>query len=894
MEESTRKQWWWIVKVVAAIVGVLILVQVFFMVMNQQIVKKWYITHQDPIIIKTIKRIEWPVNALDKLLKDINPLMKQSIAVPGVGTPSFNVLMSDKDIQALTDTFQLARDNTYMYDRFNQWRNVEVEVDGEKYDAKIKYYWQDTPNFMNTKKSFTIKFDDAYQTMKRIKFVLFEESVWVNRMYAYQQAKNTWLISIESFVGKLSFNGVNQGYYFVEEHIDENVLEKSGYSNSVVVKVWDAFNTFWESHNARHSFTTANLQVQTDNPLLEKQISYAFWVFMDAIKQHDLAWLEEYIDIDYRARFEALRNLIGDQHMIKGNNMKFFYNPANWKFYPIFRSEGNFESHQRVSFKPNESLEYGSYYEDAYLTPQWGNIVAVLNSDDTFRNLKYDYLYAMIDNADNMDLYNDLANRYRNVITKDVSNNYGSNYYHRDLMRGQKMLKANISLTQDYLWFARMFVDAEIDHDSDTITITISPDSMAPLHIDQLSISYTWSLGTGNLLVSHLDWIQLVDNAYYDQASIELASALGSEVYTHHLDEAMDISRAVYQYRLDLPDGVTDLKQITVQAHNMLTGEPLVDHMIETNISTRIQAQWLPRTLARLESYGFGMDEDTRELSLASGSYLVDEDLIIPVGYRFVLETWVQIRIDPGVSVLSFSPIDIRGDEDAQVVVSSSSSDEPYGVFGYIGDGTETSTIRYLDISWGSEVLINGRFVSGWFSLYFTDVVMDHVTIRGHRADDGLNIKYGEVMVTNTMFVSNFADQFDCDYCTWEVSNNTFVTDQNNSDGDGLDVSGSDLLVKNNLFKGFGDKWMSIGEGTTINLIGNSFVDNTIWIAIKDGSHVILGASVFEGNTTDISMYIKKDIFSAPVLEADKAMVKSLVVETDESSVVEYRAENEE
>lgn len=889
MKTLRRKQLWWILKIVVSLLTILIVTQVFFMFFNHQILQKWYLTHQDPTVMKLIKRVEWPINTLDRFLKDLNPLMRESIPITGVNIPEFNVILSNKDIQALTTTFQLARENTYMYDRFNQWRKVQVQVDGKKLSAKIKYYWQDTPNFMNTKKSFTLKFDDSYKTMKRIKFVLFEESVWINRMYAYEQARKTWLISIDNFVGKLSFNGVNQGYYFIEEHIDENVLEKSGYSNNVIVKVWDAFNTFWESHNTRHSFTPANFEVLTDNPLLEKQISYAFWVFINAIEQKDFELIQKYIDIDYRARFEALRNLIGDKHMIKGNNMKFFYNLANSKFYPIFRSEWNFESHQRVSFKTYENLEYGSYYEDAYQTVQWWNITAILNSNDMFRNLKYNYLYSMIQNTKSIELYSILQDRYDTIITRDVTNNYGYNYYHRDLKRGQEILKTNVWLIHKYLSFSRIFVNAEINHDTDTITITVSPDSMAPLTINQMSIGYSWWTTTGSLTLTTLSGNQLQKSMYYDKSHIHLTPSLSSELFNHHLDEKMNISRAEYEYVFEFPNSIIDLTTITIQATNTLTGKPLEDHVIETNISSVQKSSWLPRNISELLEYGFTANQDNQTITLTAESYLVTENIIVPAWYTLIIEAWVQMRIDPWISFISYSPIDIRGNEQNRVTISSSASNLPYGVFWYIGDSTKTTTIKYLDISWGSEVLINGLFVSGGFSLYFTDVIMDHVKISGHSADDGLNIKYGNVHVTNTLFNSNFADQFDCDYCTGEISDSTFTTDKINSDGDWLDVSGSDLLVKNNSFIGFGDKWMSIGEGTSVNLIGNSFIDNNIWIAIKDWSHATLGSAIFTDNKIDISMYIKKDIFSSPILLADESQIQSLIVETDTLSLIKYK-----
>jgi spore coat protein CotH len=51
----------------------------------------------------------------------------------------------------------------------------------------------------------------------------------------------------------LHINGIVQGAYFAEEHIDEYLLEKNGIADGVMVKIHDEFNANSNTlHNSRY------------------------------------------------------------------------------------------------------------------------------------------------------------------------------------------------------------------------------------------------------------------------------------------------------------------------------------------------------------------------------------------------------------------------------------------------------------------------------------------------------------------------------------------------------------------------------------------------------------------------------------------------------------------
>ena len=76
---------------------------------------------------------------------------------------------------------------------------------------------------------------------------------------------------------------------------------------------------------------------------------------------------------------------------------------------------------------------------------------------------------------------------------------------------------------------------------------------------------------------------------------------------------------------------------------------------------------------------------------------------------------------------------------------------------------------------------------------------------------------------------------------------------QSTANGDGLDLSGSQILAMNNQFSGFRDKGISIGEDSEVIVYKNFINRNNKGVAVKDLSHTYFIQNKFEDNEIDIS-----------------------------------------
>ncbi len=265
---------------------------------------------------------------------------------------------------------------------------------------------------------------------------------------------------------------------------------------------------------------------------------------------------------------------------------------------------------------------------------------------------------------------------------------------------------------------------------------------------------------------------------------------------------------------------------------------------------------------SELISIGF---EQLGDAFTLKGKGHVKKNIVVPSGYKLIFEPKSELFIDSAVNFLTYSQIEIKGKKNAPVKIFGKNGKE-YGIFGVIGDDKNYSTINYLEVSGGTEAKFNGVYMSGGFNIYHQNVVLKNTKVFGHRADDGLNIKYGKIHIDSCHFYENFADQVDLDFCFGILENSSFDNNAGDSNGDGLDFSGSEIIVSTCSFNEFSDKGISVGENTKAIVRNNQFNNNTLGMAIKDLSQITLIDNTFNNNKTAVSLYQKKPLFGGGTL----------------------------
>ena len=245
-----------------------------------------------------------------------------------------------------------------------------------------------------------------------------------------------------------------------------------------------------------------------------------------------------------------------------------------------------------------------------------------------------------------------------------------------------------------------------------------------------------------------------------------------------------------------------------------------------------------------------------RMLTLPEGRHAVRHNLTLPAGYGLSLRAGTVLEMGPSVSMVIYGPLQVAGTKDRPVRIVPAKSGETWGSVGVIRAGA-TSRVSHLEIEGGSETHINGVYLSGQLSFHWSDVELEDCSVAGARADDGLNIKKATFSIRRCLFQNNSADAFDGDWVRGTIESSVFV----DNEGDGVDLSGATVTIRDCVMEGMGDKALSVGEKSEVLAFNNVIRDSVIGVASKDLSNTKLYSSVFLDNETAVALYRKKQVF---------------------------------
>ena len=209
----------------------------------------------------------------------------------------------------------------------------------------------------------------------------------------------------------------------------------------------------------------------------------------------------------------------------------------------------------------------------------------------------------------------------------------------------------------------------------------------------------------------------------------------------------------------------------------------------------------------------------------------------------------------------------MRGTRELPVTIQNKNKEKSFGVLAIFGKNNVVNVlIDNLKINGGSEASLEGIRYLGQLSIHNANVEILESFIEGSSSDDGINIRDSKVLISNSTFKNNTADQIDLDFCFGEVSNNSFLIGKDNKtkidfNGDGLDLSGSTINISRNKFSGFLDKALSIGEESKALINNNLFENNKSAITVKDGSEAFVLSNDFIKNEHDFTLFMKKRFY---------------------------------
>jgi hypothetical protein len=262
-------------------------------------------------------------------------------------------------------------------------------------------------------------------------------------------------------------------------------------------------------------------------------------------------------------------------------------------------------------------------------------------------------------------------------------------------------------------------------------------------------------------------------------------------------------------------------------------------------------------------------------LRFRGGGHHLSADLILPPGIGLRIDAGTELRIDPGRSILVRGPLRIEGRPGRPVRIRRADESAAWGVLAAQGKGVTRpggtprlrAIVRHLELDGGSEDQLRGVWYTGQLSVYHQDLELSDSTLSRSANQDNLNVNRGAVEIRDCRFLESGDDAVDLDWATGSIRRS--LLSGTGPNGDGVDLAGSTLLLEDLVITSAGDKCISAGERSNVEVKGTLLRRCDIAVASKDSSRVSLEQSVLLDVGTAYDAYQKSRVFGPPTLSIE-------------------------
>ena len=836
--------------------------------------------------------------------------------------PLMELKLSKTDLAHFDDLYRKFEDPSYdnsYYTANNNWKKAKLRFDGELYNIKIRSMGSDpTSHRKDQFISYTIKLLNKKNINNLSRFnLIIHERIRPNRHLNIYMAEKFNVIHQGENLIRLKINGWEEKLYFMEERVRSDLMEthynsslkilrsrnQNGIVNdrTLIMNSNKDFSKVSDNDSLRikfeRIFDDENIKAENRAPIYERYLN-----LNNFLQNPDIEPATEFFNLEYISSFEAVRMVLG--FIGHGGNDYLVQNWADGKFYPVIHRDN-----VPIFLHDSDVLESQLYRIGNEPFP----LFVALNRSDEIRQHKYKKIYKLLTSDlelvsnDLMSLYEKYERlHYRGWLTQILRK--------LNLIGYRNTFTSNIKVVEKYL--EQFDPSVEFADLGNHWVMKIQPNSMSAIEVKKINIIIDSSdfSSDGNVNVSLFynkeDVYEKIEtkNVHYSINNQQCSIKMNIGELFDGINENMEKIKREYYFVFDL--GATPIESSAVLESvvfsNLVTsvGRKLNNINILTeipsNLLNNLNLEKKQKTILlndNILAHTHLHPSKKQTLVIKNGTYYIDEDLIIPQGFSLIFNAGAHLILGPEVMIVGSRDLFINGTQSKPVIIESRSNDFPFGSLGFYGNGETTVSINNLLLSGGSEGWHKGIYFSGALSIHNHSLVkIINSSFHNNYADDGLNVKFAnELLIEDCKFYNNYADQVDLDYCIGQVVKSVFSDSlQGDINGDGLDVSSSNLLIQSSTFYGFADKGISIGEDSRVFILENEILGNRHGIAIKDQSVLNIGSNNFKNNFLDIKIFQKKSIFGGATLRIPPSEKQKISIETDfRSRIIESIDENE-
>ena len=625
----------------------------------------------------------------------------------------------------------------------------------------------------------------------------------------------------------LHFNGDNWGVMNMEEHMSSMFLEISGRRAAPIFKLVesDKWSGMLSPNSAQHKMPTYplrhmaqyNRRIYKDDDAQKALFKYAEQAYENYLLGNFP--LEKLIDIDAFSRVLISTIVWGSTHTASLANMRFYLNPLNLRIEPI-------TTDQQARGRPGLDLRK--------FIPRGFPFHALLTS---------------------------------RIFHERLSNN---------LMSLRTGLPA---VRQEYRKICRVFpLDCpEFDMANLVARLKAFEDQKTNI-FDKIKASSATPFVNDDNENPATAYHTHIHAGYYDSGQVHFVNLLDSDVEIIGIRQKCTESNQCDPTQL-LP-GPKTLKtslgpnQRTRLKINFPAGLNLgSNHLIE--ITTRSgqdeRRTQLNRTL-RGNLWPFEETHDEHpflqitpeEVVVPPGDWILDTPLVIGSNRLLRFTSGTTISFAANAYILSRSPIVIQGTQKQPVRLKPLTGAGWPGIF--VLEAGRESVFKNAEINGTTAKGFKNLSLTGGTTFYKSPAHFENVVFSNIYSEDAVNFVASPFRVTKSAFHDTRSDAIDSDFSDGTLSNLFFEK----IGGDGLDSSGSFVVGSNLKFRSIGDKAISVGEASKVDISTVDIDGAVAGVVSKDGSVLRVRDLVSKNTILFAGMsYIKKAAYGKAILRVE-------------------------
>lgn len=760
-----------------------------------------------------------------------------------------------KNIQKLAYKRFQAIEKGHLSASSDDYVKAQLKFHGKKTKVKLRLKGDAVDHLQGDKWSYRVKVrgDDAFMGMKVFSLHKPEARNYMYEWFFHKLLQYEDLIGLRYKFIRVIQNGKDMGIYALEEHFEKRLIENNQRKEGPILKFTES--NFWHEWrlqkenykrvsipNSYGSYQSSTLSpFRTKRTMQNPKLKAYFLAGVNQLNKFRTGQLpiKEVFDQDRLAKYYALIDLIKAGHGSAWNNERFYFNPTTMLLEPI-----GFDGFGGGISRPLPLTSLLSYIGGSFNSkrlnvkdPKWGDYFAQIFNDPEFYKTYIGYL-------DKFSQPGYFA-RVGEVLKEELA--YNLNVVRKDYLFfnfSTKFATKNAKIVQTLL------------HPKQAINCFVTQ-TKKQLHLNIANIQHL------AVQLKHIEYQGTILHKFPNPTFLDAKTDQENPQYTDFTIPTTD--------SLALAD-LNVVYSIWGMANNQkLTPNPWQAE--NGAVSTEINAMRAPN-FAHFRA--LAMNHTNKVAYLKKGHYTLNQNLVLPHGYRFEVEAGTKIDLTQDAKIVCYGNILFKGTEKHPITLTSS---DHTGQGLVVLQAAATSQLEQVKFEYLSAPQGVFWHLTSAVCFYEADVLMQHCNFYHNiHGDDYLNIVRGEFALKDLIFKKVKADAIDCDFANGKVENIVFEDIGN----DAIDISGTEMVGHSIRMQGVQDKGLSAGENSRMAFRNVQISQAEIAVTGKDKSIVQVTDLKITNSSVGIAAYQKKPEFGSSQiyitgLELEKVRQKHLI-----------------